>query len=108
MPSKGHAYARHQIQQSVETGGNVLPSHVAALPEGGGKSQLRLVAEVLRGSLRSLRGRSSVGGRIVNAKKLAVVSVLCAVVALVACRREEHYEPLKLGAAVAAPSQPAP
>ena len=30
-------------------------------------------------------------------KKIAVVAVLCAVVALVACRREESYEPLKLG-----------
>ncbi len=33
-----------------------------------------------------------------NAKKIMVVSVLCAAVALVACRREERYVPLKLGA----------
>jgi hypothetical protein len=32
----------------------------------------------------------------VNSKKIAVVAVLCAVVALVACRREETV-PLKLG-----------
>ena len=31
----------------------------------------------------------------VNTKKIAVVTVLCAVVALAACRREESYEPLK-------------
>jgi hypothetical protein len=37
-------------------------------------------------------------------KKIAVVAVLCAVVALVACRREE-YRPLKLGGPVA--EQPA-
>ena len=40
----------------------------------------------------------------VDAKKIAVVAVLCAVVALVACRREE-YVPMKLGAPVA--EQPA-
>jgi hypothetical protein len=38
------------------------------------------------------------GGKFVNAKKIMVVSVLCAAVALVACRREERYVPLKLGA----------
>jgi hypothetical protein len=32
-----------------------------------------------------------------DAKKILVVTVLCAAVALVACRREERYEPLKLG-----------
>ena len=32
-----------------------------------------------------------------NAKKIAVVIVLCTVVALVGCRREESYQPLKLG-----------
>ena len=31
-------------------------------------------------------------------RKIAVVALLCTVVALVACRREErYYEPLKLG-----------
>jgi hypothetical protein len=33
----------------------------------------------------------------VNTNKIAVVMVLCAAVLLVACRREENYEPLKLG-----------
>jgi hypothetical protein len=37
-------------------------------------------------------------------KKVAAVALLCAVVALVACRREE-YQPLKLGGPVA--EQPA-
>ena len=32
----------------------------------------------------------------VQSKKIAVVALLCALVALVACRREE-YTPLKLG-----------
>jgi hypothetical protein len=32
-----------------------------------------------------------------NTKKIAVMMVLCAAVVLVACRREETYEPLKLG-----------
>ena len=44
-----------------------------------------------------------IGGSTVT-KKIAVVAVLCAVVALVACRREE-YRPLKLGGPVA--EQPA-
>jgi hypothetical protein len=44
-----------------------------------------------------------IGGTTVT-KKIAVVAVLCAVVALVACRREE-YRPLKLGGPVA--EQPA-
>ena len=35
-----------------------------------------------------------IGGNPVNASKIAVVAVLCTVVALVACRREER---LKLG-----------
>jgi hypothetical protein len=36
-------------------------------------------------------------------KKIAVVTLLCAVVALVACRREErYYEPMKLGGDVPA------
>ena len=40
-----------------------------------------------------------------TAKNIAVVAVLCAVVALVACRREErYYEPLKLSGD-AAPAQ---
>jgi hypothetical protein len=33
----------------------------------------------------------------VSHKKIAVVALLCAVVALAACRRETAYEPLKLG-----------
>ena len=36
--------------------------------------------------------------RTMNAKKIAVVSLLVAVVALAACRREECCKPLKLGA----------
>jgi len=36
------------------------------------------------------------GGFAVDSRKIAVVAVLCAVVALVACRREE-YVPMKLG-----------
>ena len=36
--------------------------------------------------------------RTMNAKKIAVVSLLVAVVALAACRREECCRPLKLGA----------
>jgi hypothetical protein len=39
----------------------------------------------------------------VQSKKIAVVALLCAVVALAACRREE-YVPLKLGGP--APEQP--
>jgi len=46
---------------------------------------------------------SKIGGKSVT-KKIAVVALLCAVVALVACRREE-YRPLKLGGPVA--EQPA-
>lgn len=42
-----------------------------------------------------------------NAKKIAVVTVLCAATALIACRREVAYEPLKLGADVPAQQQPA-
>ena len=30
--------------------------------------------------------------------KIVVISILCAAFAVVACRREERYEPLKLGA----------
>jgi hypothetical protein len=37
----------------------------------------------------------------VSSKKIAVVAVLCAVVAVVACRREVRHEPLKLGGPVA-------
>jgi hypothetical protein len=36
----------------------------------------------------------------VDSKKIVVVALLCAAVALVACRRETRYEPLKLGAGV--------
>jgi hypothetical protein len=32
-----------------------------------------------------------------NASKIAVAALLCALVALSACRREAAYEPLKLG-----------
>jgi hypothetical protein len=39
----------------------------------------------------------AVGGKVMHSKKIAVVAVLCAVVALVACRREETYTPMKLG-----------
>jgi len=49
------------------------------------------------------RVNGKIGGTTVT-KKIAVVAVLCAVVALVACRREE-YRPLKLGGPVA--EQPA-
>ena len=31
-------------------------------------------------------------------QKIIAISILCAAVAVVACRREERYEPLKLGA----------
>ena len=41
------------------------------------------------------------GGGVVSSKKIAVISLLCAVVVLTACRREERYEPLKLGGPVA-------
>jgi hypothetical protein len=44
------------------------------------------------------------GGSTVHRKKIAVVALLCAVVALTACRREE-YQPLKLGGPAA--EQPA-
>ena len=52
-------------------------------------------------SLTQVNGRN---GSTTVTKKIAVVAVLCAVVALVACRREE-YRPLKLGGPVA--EQPA-
>jgi hypothetical protein len=32
-----------------------------------------------------------------NSNRIALVAVLCAVVFLLGCRREESYEPLKLG-----------
>ena len=32
-----------------------------------------------------------------SASKIALINLLCAVLALSACRREEAYEPLKLG-----------
>jgi hypothetical protein len=34
-------------------------------------------------------------------KKIAVISILCAAVAFVACRREVRHVPMKLGADVA-------
>jgi hypothetical protein len=33
----------------------------------------------------------------VNSRKIAVVSFVCVILALTACRREHYYEPLKLG-----------
>ena len=42
------------------------------------------------------------GGRTVYSTKIAVVALVCAVVALAACRREEACcQPLKLGGPVA-------
>jgi hypothetical protein len=41
----------------------------------------------------------------VNSKKIVVVALLCAAVAVVACRRETYYEPLKLGAGVPSAEQ---
>jgi hypothetical protein len=39
--------------------------------------------------------------------KIAVVTLLCSVIALAACRREErYYEPMKLGADIPAAEQP--
>jgi hypothetical protein len=36
--------------------------------------------------------------KIVNSRKIAVVALLCTIVALAACRREDrYYDPLKLG-----------
>jgi hypothetical protein len=32
-----------------------------------------------------------------NSKQIAIVALMCAVVAFAACRREAAYEPLKLG-----------
>jgi hypothetical protein len=32
-----------------------------------------------------------------DSNKIALVAVLCAVLLLIGCRREESYEPLKLG-----------
>jgi hypothetical protein len=39
---------------------------------------------------------TKIGGKAVNSKKIVLVALLCAAVAVVACRREE-YRPLKLG-----------
>jgi hypothetical protein len=36
-----------------------------------------------------------------NANKMLLVALVCAVTALVSCRREEAYEPLKLGSPAA-------
>ena len=47
------------------------------------------------------------GGGTVNSKKIVVVALLCAGMALIACRRETYYEPLKLGADVPAQTQTA-
>ena len=43
--------------------------------------------------------------RTMNAKKIAVVGLLVAVVALAACRREECCKPMKLGAGDVAAQQ---
>ena len=48
------------------------------------------------GTMEPVRAEQLGGGRTVQSKKIAVVALLCAVVALAACRREE-YVPLKLG-----------
>ena len=42
-----------------------------------------------------------------NSKKIAVVALLGVVIALVACRREEAWEPMKLGADTAVQDQAA-
>lgn len=43
-----------------------------------------------------------------NSRKIVVAALLCAVVALAACRKEDrYYEPLKLGGDVPQQSQPA-
>jgi hypothetical protein len=39
-------------------------------------------------------------------KNIVVISILCATVAVVACRREVRHEPLKLGASDVRVSQP--
>jgi hypothetical protein len=56
-------------------------------------------------AVRTIAHRLSLdGGYIVDSKKIAVVAVLCAIVALVACRREE-YVPMKLGAPAEQPAR---
>jgi hypothetical protein len=37
------------------------------------------------------------GGGVVISRKIAVVSFVCVLLAVTACRREHYYEPLKLG-----------
>ena len=49
-----------------------------------------------------------VGGETVSSRKIAVVALLCTIVALAACRREErYYEPMKLGGDVPQQTQKA-
>jgi hypothetical protein len=43
----------------------------------------------------------------VNSKKIAVVALLGVVIALAACRREEAWEPMKLGVDAAVQEQAA-
>jgi hypothetical protein len=45
----------------------------------------------------SVRQRGKLGVEVMDKNKIALVAVLCAVVFLLGCRREESYEPLKLG-----------
>jgi hypothetical protein len=47
------------------------------------------------------------GGTAVNSRKIAVVGLLGVVIALAACRREEAWEPMKLGADAAVQDQAA-
>jgi hypothetical protein len=50
----------------------------------------------------------AVGGFIVSSSRISVVALLCTLVALAACRREDRfYEPLKLGADVPQQSETA-
>jgi len=70
---------------------------------GTGRGPLRWCVGRSEGKMR--RWQRQIGDEIMDTKKIAVVAVLCAVVALVACRREERYEPLKLGGPTA--EQPA-
>jgi hypothetical protein len=44
----------------------------------------------------------------VNSSKIAVVALVCTVIALAACRREDrYYEPMKLGGDAASQTQTA-
>jgi hypothetical protein len=52
-------------------------------------------------------GEKSNGGHTVAANKMVIATLLCAAVALVACRREETHAPIKLGAYASATQQAA-